>query len=441
MHAATPVDLDRASALRPLLLGGLALGLAFFGGLGGWAATAPLAGAVVAPATVAPEGHRKVVQHLEGGIVSPILVREGDRVEAGQPLVLLDDTRVRAEAGGLEAQLHAARAALARLRAEDHGEATVTFEPDLLAAATSDPLLAAAMRAESDQLAARAAALDGQLAVLAQRADKERGAVPGLEVEIDAYTRQAAFLDEEIESVDGLVTKGLERRSRLLSLRRERSQLDGSLASARASVERSRREAEAAELEAQSLRRQRAADVARDLTAAQALAAELGERLKAARDRLERTVVRAPAAGTVVTIKPHTTGGVIGAGEPILDLVPADDPLVLEARIQPNDIDEVTPGHRAQVYLTAYQVRRLPRLVGVVDYVSADRLTDQANPQQPYYTARVVVSREEVARLGKGVVLTPGMPAEALIVTRKRTMLDYLMAPVTELFRSGMRES
>src|SRR4051812_17628754 len=201
---AAPIDLDRASALRPLLLAGAALGLVFFGGLGGWAATAPLAGAVVAPATVAPEGHRKVVQHLEGGIIRRLLVHEGERVEAGQPLVLLDDTRARAEASGLEAQLYAARAALARLRAEDRGEDAVVFEPALVAAAASEPALAAAMRAEDEQLAARTAALAGQLAVLAQRAEKERGAIPGLEAEIAALTRQAALLDQEIEAVEAL---------------------------------------------------------------------------------------------------------------------------------------------------------------------------------------------------------------------------------------------
>jgi HlyD family type I secretion membrane fusion protein len=438
--ATPPVDLGRATRLLPVALGGGAVLLAFFGGLGSWAATAPLAGAAVAPAVVAPEGHRKTVQHLEGGIVREILVREGDLVAAGQALVRLDDIPTRAEAAELEARWYATQAALARLAAEERGSRTVELDAELSAAAMASPAVAAAVAGEAEQLATRRAALEGHVTVLERRVEKERRAIEGLKAEAASYEQQRRYVEEELRSVTRLYEQGLERKPRLLALQRDRSQLDGSIATARAGTGRSREAIAEAQAEMASLRQERAAEVAKAATAARIEAGALAEKLKAARDRLGRTAVLAPVAGTVVELKVRTTGGVIGAGEPILDLVPAGDELVLEARVSPNDIDEVATDSRVQVHLTAYRTRHLPRLEGVVRQVSADRLTDQAT-QQPYYAARITVDRGELERLGAGVALTPGMPAEALIVTRERTLLDYLLAPVADVFRRGMRES
>lgn len=434
-----PIDLARAARLRPLALGGAGAMLAFFGGLGAWAATAPLAGAAVAPAVVAPEGYRKTVQHLEGGIVREILAREGSQVPAGAVLVRLDDTQARAEVSGLEAGWYATRAALARLAAEERGDAGLTPDPELAAAAAARPAVAAAVRAEADQLAARRAALEGRVAVLLSRIEKERRAIEGLKAEAVSYEQQRRFVDEELKAVRRLVEQGLERKPRLLALQRAKSQMEGNLASARAGLGRSKEAIAEAELERASLHQQRAEEVVKELTAAQVEAAGLAEKLKAARDRLERGVIVAPVAGTVVNLRVRTTGGVVGAGEPVMDLVPSGDELVLEARVSPTDIDEVAPGFKAQIHLTAYRTRHLPRLEGVVRQVSADRLVDEAT-REPYYAARIAVDAAEVAKLGEGVALTPGMPAEALIVTHERTVLDYLMAPVADVFRRGMRE-
>jgi HlyD family type I secretion membrane fusion protein len=337
--------------------------LAFFGGLGGWAATAPLVGAVIAPAVVAPVGQRKSIQHLEGGIVREILVREGQGVAAEQALVVLDDTQLRAELRELQAHWHARRAALARLVAESRGSATILFDPDLLSARDRDPTLAAAMSAESAQLVARRAALHGRTAVLERRAEKERQAMAGLVAAADSFSDQLELIREEIDGVQQLRAKGLETKPRLLALQRVRSQLEGDLASAHAGVRESREAIAEAELEAASLRAAQAAQVAEDLATNQAEAAQLEQRLATARDRLSRAVVRAPVAGTVASEAGRATGGGTARGASNLDLVPAGVDLVLDARVAPQDVDEVHAGQSAQVYLTAYQTRRLPRVL------------------------------------------------------------------------------
>jgi multidrug efflux pump subunit AcrA (membrane-fusion protein) len=205
---ALDLDLDRAARLRPLALAGGAVMLAFLGGLGGWAATAPLAGAAIAPAVVAPEGYRKTVQHLEGGIVREILAREGSQVAAGAPLVRLDDTRARAEVGELEVRWYATRAALARLVAEERGARELTLDPELARAAAGDLTLASALAAEAEQLAARRAVLEGRVAVLERRVEKERRAIEGLEAEVASHEQQRGFVDEELDSVRRLVDRG-----------------------------------------------------------------------------------------------------------------------------------------------------------------------------------------------------------------------------------------
>ena len=434
------VDLGRSAALRPLLLAGAAVAVAFFGGLGGWAATAPLVGAVVAPAVVAPVGQRKSIQHLEGGIVREILVREGESVAAAQPLVLLDDTQVRAELRELQAHWHARRAATARLVAESRGLDVVVFGADLLAARDRDPTLAAALAAESAQLVARRAALRSRIAVLERRAEKERQSMAGLAAAADSFSQQLALIHEEIEGVQQLRAKGLETKPRLLALQRARSQLEGDLASTNAGVREAREAIAEAELEALSLGAAQAAQVAEDLAQNQAEVAQLEERLATARDRLERATVRAPVAGTVMSVAVRASGAVTAPGATILDLVPAGVDLVLDARVAPQDVDEVHAGQPAQVYLTAYQTRRLPRLLGTVEWVSADLVTDDS-AKTTYYAARVRLDPSEIARLGHGIALRPGMPAEAMLVTRERTMLDYLLAPLTGVFRHGLRET
>lgn len=424
-------------SLRLPLLAGSAVALCFFAGLGGWAATAPLAGAAIAPAVVAPDGSRKTVQHLEGGIVHRILVQDGSKVAAGQELIELDTTASQAEHAALLAQCQALLAAEARLMAEQAGAPTAAFPDELTAASARDPALARVLASEADRLASRRAALADQLSVLAERSTQGEAEIRGLEAQIASGQRQLELIAEEVEGVRTLLAKGLERKPRLLALQRSQAQIDGGVASSRAGIARARQVIAETRQQMRSLTSDHVELVARELGETRKSRAPIEERLRATADRLARTTIVAPVAGTVVNLQVTTSGGVIAAGKPLLDIVPAGAELLLEARVAPNDIDEVHVGLVAQVHLLAYRSHNLPRIEGTVREVSADRLED-AKTNQPYYLARVAVGTHA---LPAGIVLSAGMPADVAIVTAERTMLDYLLRPITETLRRGMRES
>lgn len=427
-------DEPRTSLKAPLLAGALAAA-AFFGGFGGWAATAPLAGAAVAPAVVVPDGSRKTVQHLEGGIVGRILVKDGDAVAAGQPLVELDPTRSRAEHATLLTEWRALAAAEARLEAEQAGADAVRF-PAELERARAEPAVGRLLAAELDRFASRRRALADQEALLRDRVGQGEAEIGGHQAEIGSADRQLALIAEESRGVRELLAKGYATKPRYLALERARAGLDGSKATAQAATARARQTVAESRQQIVVLGSQRADDVAKDLADTRRQLAEAGEKLAAAADKLGRSTVTAPVAGTVVDLRAKTPGGVLDPGAPILDLVPAADALVLEARVAPTDVDEVHAGLEAQVHLLAYRSRAMPRIGGRVLEVSADRLTDP-HTQQPYYAARIAI---DAATLPADVRLAAGMPADVLIVTGERTFVDYLLQPVRDTLRRGGRE-
>lgn len=419
------------------LLAGSAVALCFFAGLGGWAATAPLAGAAMAPAVVVPDGSVKTVQHLEGGIVRRIMIQDGSRIVAGQELIELEDTMARAEHAALLAQGHALLAAEARLMAEQSGHATVSFPAEVMAAATDDPGLARVLTSEADRLASRRAALADQQSVLAERITQGEAEIRGLDAQIASGQRQLELIAEEVAGVQTLLAKGLERKPRLLALERTQAQINGSVASAQAGIARARQVIAETRQQIRSLESDHAELVARELGETRKSRAPIDERLRATADRLSRTMITAPVTGTVVNLQVTTAGGVVAPGAPLLGIVPSDAELLLDARVAPMDIDEVRAGLSAQVHLLAYKSRNMPRIEGTVREVSADRLEDPTN-HQPYYLARVAVAPEA---LPAGVVLAAGMPADVAIVTSERTLLDYLLRPLTDTLRRGLRES
>jgi HlyD family secretion protein len=425
------------SSLRPPLLAGTAVALAFFAGFGGWAALAPLEGAAVAPAQVTPEGSRKTVQHLEAGIVRRILVQDGSRVIAGEPLVQLDDTRARAEHAALLVEWRAAKAREARLLAEQEGRDAPAFPAALTEAAGAEPALARLLAGETERLNTRRAALRDQQAVLAERIAQSQAEIAGLQAQIASGGRQLALIEEEIGIVGRMLVKGLALKSRLLALERSQAEIEGTIGSDRAAIARAGQQIAESRQRSESLVSTQAEEVAADLAETRKNLAGFEEKLRATADALARTVVVAPVAGTVVNLRIKTPGGVIGAGEALMDLVPATGDLLLEARVAPVDIDEVHPGLEAQVHLLAYQSRNLPRIEGRVREVSADRLEDPTS-HRPYYLARVAVDR---ATLPAAITLTPGMPADVMIVTGRRTLLDYLTRPLADALRRGMRET
>ena len=436
--SATPVE--RAARLRGPLLAALVILLLFFGGFGAWAALVPLSGAAVAPAVVAPEGYRRTVQHLEGGIVSEIRVRDGSTVQAGEVLVVLDGGQSRESFAAARARLLATLAREARLSAEQAGTAEPEFPPELLAFAAEDPATERLLAAERGSLTARRQALADRVAVLDSRIAQAQADLATQEGGLVSIDRQLALIDEEIVTVDDLLRKGLDRKPRLLALQRGRADLDGQRVAMLGSAARTRELIVATRAELASLTSSYNEEVATGLTEARAQAGELRAEVRAARERLDRTVIRAPVAGTVVELQLRTIGGVLKPGDRILDIVPKDEPLVIEARISPSDIDVVHPGLAADVHLLAYNSRHLPRIRGEVTKVSADRLTDPESGQ-PYYTAQIVVDKALLREVAPTVELTAGMPAEALIITGERTMLDYLVEPVRLTFRRALRES
>lgn len=423
----------------PTVMVGLVIIVLFFVGLGGWAATAPLAAAAIAHGVVSPDGSRRTVQHLEGGIIAELLVREGSEVEAGDPLVVLAEVQSRASYDMLMDETHTLMAIQSRLLAEVIGEEELIF-PDELRAAAEDPSVADIMQAQEDLFSSRGRTHEGRQAILGQRIGQLRAEIEGLENQIVSQDRQLALIDQEIVGVQRLVDQGLERLPRLLALQRAQAEIEGERARNQAAIARAEQSIGETELQIMTMDTQRLDELNERLTEVRSQLAELEERRRASEDVLSRTVITAPVSGTIVNMQYHTVGGVIGPGSPILDIVPRDEELLIDARVSPIDIDVVHEGLGAQVVLSAYKQRNMPRIHGLVRTVSADSLTDEATGQ-PYFLARVEVPPEELEPLDDDIRLAPGMPAEVMIMTGERTALEYIIQPVLDTFRRSFREN
>jgi HlyD family type I secretion membrane fusion protein len=404
----------------PILAGCLIL-LLFFGALVGWAGTVPLASAALAPGVVAVAGFRKTVQHLEGGIVRELLVAEGDRVEAGQLLLRLDDPRIKAELDALDAQLVAAAALEARLEAR-----------------AGEPVAGLALASQAELLRARGEALRGQQAILRQRIARQREQIAGLDGQMAAQARERAILQAELEGLRPLAARGVVAKSRLWSLERQEAQLEAAGAENRADAAAAEQAIGELELALGELQAQRAAEIAGELRQVQERRLALAGELAAKRDTFERTGVRAPIAGIVVDRRIHTPGGVLAAGSPVLDLVPVDAPLVIEARVDPKDRDVVAPGQEASVRFTAFSQRVASSVRARVQAISADRLVDAATGQG-WYRALIELVEDPGPALG-GARLHPGMQATVMIVTGERTALAYLARPILASVQQALRE-
>lgn len=418
------------------MLAGLAAIVVGLGGFGCWAALAPLSSAAVAPGVIQVDSNRKAVQHRDGGIIAELLVREGDRVAAGQLLLRLDDVESRAAFDVLEQQYHALLAQEARLIAE-RDQAELRW-PAILERRAGRPEVASILAGQEHILRSRQDTLTGQVEIMNRRIGQYGAQITALEAQLSAGERQRELIREELVNVRALLARGLERKPRLLALEREAARLDGAQGDYRGRIAQMREAIAEAELQIIELRAARLEEVAAELQDVEGRRAEVEEKLAAAEVQLVRHEVVAPAAGTVLDLRYFTPGGVIPAGGTILDIVPDEDRLVIDARVQPVDIEDVQGGMAAQVVLSGLQGRSTPYLDGLVVRVSPDALTDERTGT-PYFLARVEVDRAQLSRLA-GVELSPGMPAEVLIVNRERTALDYLLQPVRDSFRRAWRE-
>lgn len=421
---------------RQLLVGAVTVGL-FFGGFGAWAALAPLAAGATAPGTIKVESNRKTVQHLEGGIIRELLVRENDRVEKDQVLLRLDTTQSGASASQVQIERDTLRAMVARLTAERDGQARLVFPADL-ERRRAEPGIATILASQEEVFAKGRAAYQSQLGILDQRVAQLNSQIDGLKDQVTAADQQLRLIDEEIKDVQGLVKDGLERKSRLLALQRQQAGIRGAKGEAQAEIAKAREGIGETQLQIINVKDQYASKAAEALDDAQARLAAAEERLKAAMHVLGRTDIRAPMAGRVVNLRYFTAGGVIQPGGPILDLVPEEDRLVIEAQVSPLDIDVVHPGLEAEVRLTALKQRRTPTVAGKVTEVSADRFTDDKTGNV-FYKAIVTLDAEELARL-ENAQLYPGMPTDVMIKLHDRTFVDYLITPITDSFHTAFRE-
>ncbi len=420
---------------RPRWLGYAALAI-FVAAFTGWSVVVPLASAALAPGVVSPDGNRKTVQHLEGGIIHSILVREGDVVAAGQALVILDDTQARARLNQLQAQLSHHLATEARLMAEQTGADEIAFPPALRTASNDAATLA--MRDQRHLFLSRRATAEGRGRILGQRIKQLQAEIKGIKQVIAAQQRQHALIDREIVGVQKLFDKGLGRLERLLALQRGKADIQASIATSRAQIARNKQQIGETELQILSLREQERERVNEELTNLRTALAELRSQIAARRDVFARTTINAPISGTVMQLRITTESGVVGAGEAILDIVPDKAGMIIDARVKPTDIEHIHPGMRANVLLTAYRQRNLPKIHGVLRSISADRLVEDRSGEA-YFLAKVEIDPTELAKL-EDVRLIPGMPADVMLLNRERSLWDYIFEPIVLSLDKGFRE-
>jgi len=418
-------------------MAGAAIMAAFFLGLGGWAAFAPLNSAAVAPAVVKVEGNRKSVQHLEGGIVKELRVREGDKVATEQTLILLDDTQARAAVDVYSKQYDELTAQEARLIAERDGAAAVQF-PQALIARRAEPDVAAIIAGQTNLFKSRRTTLTGTVDVLRKKISQTQEQIVGLEGQAAAYKRQLQSTHNENNGLRDLFKKGYVPRQRMLELERSEAALEGQIAEVSSNILRARQSIEEVNVQIVQAQSDRLAQVANDLRDVQVKLLEIGPKVSSAKETLRRTEIRSPYAGVVVGLTAFSVGGVISPGEKIMDVVPEKGGLIVEATVAPEDVKDLHVGMRAEVHLTAYKQRTVPIIHGKVLQVSADRLTD-TKTGAGYYLAQVKVDEQELAEL-KDVRLAPGMPALVMIPTGERSALDYLLRPLTDSLRKSFRE-
>jgi membrane fusion protein, epimerase transport system len=424
--------------VRNVVRSGYLIIFAFFGIFGGWAAYAPLESAAVAPGVVSVETKRKTIQHLEGGIVERIYVQDGIEVEQGQVLVRLDDTQAKANLDLLNGNFMSLSALEARLTAERDGKETIRFSESMMLRA-DEADISEMLIGQQNIFLTRREAVAAQIAILEQGVAQYQEEVKGLEGQIKSEVQQLKLLDDELAGVQKLLDKGLARRPRLLALQRQKAEVQGQQSQNSARIARVMQSIAETRLRMSEVKVSMANEVVEKLREVQSERVDVAERVRAADDVLLRTTIRAPMNGTVVELKIHTQGGVIAPGAPILDIVPSADQLIVEAQVDPNDIDVVYPGLLARVRLSAFSQRTVRPIEGRVLSVSADRLINQ-NTGQPYYTAIVELTEDPQKVIGDAP-LHPGMSAEVMLVTGSGTALDYMLAPISRTFERALREN
>lgn len=422
-----------------MLLGFLCLAI-LVGGFGYWAVTAQLSGAIIASGQIEVDQNRQVVQHPDGGVVAEILVDEGDLVEEGQALIRLDPTLLRSELTIIEDQFFELAARRARLQTERDGKDTITFDEDLLEAATNREEVAELIEGQRNLFLARSESIQKEVDQLEKRTEQIQDQVRGIEAQQEALTQQLALIGKELSDQQSLLDRGLAQSSRVLSLQREQARLSGQvgeLTAQKAQAEGRITEINIEVIKLETQRREEAITTLRDL---QTRERELAEQRNALIERLSRMEIQAPVSGLVYGMQVYAKRSVIRAADPVLYIIPQDRPLIIASQVETIHRDKLYPQQEVSLRFSALDQRQTPELFGIVTQISADAFTDEAT-RATYYRTEIRILDGEVERLPEGTTLTPGMPVEAFIKTADHTPMAYLVKPFMDYFSKAFRES
>jgi len=434
-------SLPRSTKL-PTAAGALIMAVMLMG-FGVWGNLAPIAGAVVTSGVFVVTGQNKIIQHLEGGMIREIYVREGDTVEAGQMLLELDDTAARAELQRLFLRRIRLTAIDARLQAETKEEQDITLPSEVVQWLATSPEVKEIVESQQMTFAARRNNLNSDIKSIDESIKALEERIRGSRVQLEAVHRQIVLLDEEIVTKDKLVQQGLVRKPELMVLQRTKANLEGEVGRIMGDIGDAKERIARALEQINGVRKTAIKTAVEQMHEVRGELADVRERMLSAKGVLDRVQVTAPVSGVVVKLRYHTRGGVVEAGKAIMELLPLKDELIIEARLRPQDIDTVKHGQTAMVRLTALNQRITPMVSGDVVYLSADTLADEKKSQQlgptDIYIVRVKLNSEE-SRSIPNFSPTPGMPAEVYIKTAERTFFQYLVRPIHDSMMRAFRE-
>jgi len=426
---------------------GLALVLVVFGGFGAWASLAPLTSAALAPGVITVEHYRKTVQHLEGGIIRTLDVHDGDSVQQDQVLATLDDTQSRAQLEVFRGQLYSRIAQEARLAAQRDGLRSVEYPQELLTY-RSDSRVQDAMRLQDQTFKVRQAAYDGESAVYRRQIEQLRAKMAGLQAQKHSKDRLVDSYRGDVADFKSLLKEGYTEKQKVEELDRALAQSEGQRGELVSDIAASELQIAEIELKILQLQKDLQREVAKELSDVQTELFELREKVQLLESTVNRSVIKAPVAGMVLGLAVHTIGAVIPPGGRLLDIVPKDQKLIIEAQVSPIDIDRVKVGQQAEVRFSAFKSRDVPTIMGTLISLSADRMVEDNKSNKEsrggdaaYYLVRVAVSPEGLDALSAAnLKLIPGMPAEVLINTGERTLVQYLAQPLTDTFKRAFIE-
>lgn len=427
----------QARLRRPMIIGAWIIGLLVVG-LGLWAALTPLASGISAPGEVAVDFNLKTLRHREGGTVNQILVREGQQVRAGQPLMTFRDTEARASVDVLQNQADILMSQAARASSEAVGKTTLDFPPELTAR-MSDPRVASLVRDQQFLFTTREQLYQSQNSVLTQRLEQIQNQIQGAQAQVASVKEQADLTDQEMSGYKTLYAKGYAPKQLILRYERSMAELVGRRGSLMAEIARLRQQQGETRMQMVSMTNQRHSQAAEELRDAQGKLADVLPRLTAASSTLAGTVVRAPVDGYVFNLTQYTPGGAAAPGEVLMQVVPSNAPLFVQAMIKPQDIESVHVGQPARVRILAFDPRWHHPMDAKVVMVSPAKITNEKTGAA-FYRADVRIEPKELTKLKPGERVTPGMPASVMMVTGKRTLLGFLVSPITDTLEHAFRE-